>query len=231
MGAPSSELTLEPQIRVSTARVAVETLSKKLNGSGVAFANVTAGASADKLDLNLIKLITDWGDGIIREKIPSVISYTRGARGSSKTFYSRWGVVPPGSYAAVNQKLMLEIDGRDEELDLLRTTFKGMRYFSQRYLSETNAKPYPSIGPEEIITDYLKYIFKHTQDQLKEWHPNEEVRRRFPVDTVVATIPTVSTLVHFKIWQSSVKKLIDGLDLGTPRQKLYLPSSNKSRLQ
>lgn len=89
----------------------------------------------------------------------------------------------------IHTKLELDPRSVDEELDLMLSALDGMRNFDFDFIkSSTFTQDYPDKSPEDIVTDYLTYVFDHLLHTVERF--SEEVRTRINVD-IVLTIPTM----------------------------------------
>lgn len=124
------------------------------------------------------------------EKVPSIISYSMPRQGEAQ-----WGTdISEGAITMVNQKLELELqDSKLDELDLTLYVLKGTDYLSFEHVREAGPLPeFTYNTPEEVVTDYLKRLFKCARDAINE----EQISRTNTAIDLVVTVPVVSSLPH-----------------------------------
>lgn len=161
--------------------------SKLILRPGIAFTMT----DAHHANLANIEVISDWTSRMSNlEKVPSVISYSHSKQGQAQ-----WGTdISKGAVTMVNQKLELELqDSKLDELDLTLYVLKGTDYLSFENVRE--AGPFPEFTfktPEEVVTDYLKHLFKCARDAINE----EQISRTNTAIDMVVTVPVVSLLQH-----------------------------------
>ncbi|KAE8452931.1 hypothetical protein EG329_013203 [Mollisiaceae sp. DMI_Dod_QoI] len=149
--------------------------------TGVAFATPVG----NRADLDEIEIIHDWGLRMSnRDKIPSVISYSLCGPEQEQ----QWGTdLSSDAIAMVHTKLQLDVNEPSGELDLILQALDGMRNLDIQYIIDSKGViNYPHEGPEEIVEDYLKNIWRCVLNSIA--HFTVAWRMAIPVDIVV-TIP------------------------------------------
>lgn len=152
------------------------------SSTGVAWAVTRSNRAV----LDEIELINDWGLRMgNQEKIPSVISYSE-SDGDSQ----QWGSdLSKHAIAMVHTKLQLDIGTVENELDLTLQALEGMDNLHYRHIKNSEFKPsYPIQSPEEIVQDYLRFVFEYLLESVGQFTP--QFLRHTSVDIVV-TIPAV----------------------------------------
>lgn len=152
---------------------------------GTTFTGVAwAVTRSNRAVLDEIELINDWGLRMgNQEKIPSVISYSE-SDGDSQ----QWGSdLSKHAIAMVHTKLQLDIGTVENELDLTLQALEGMDNLHYRHIKNSEFKPsYPIQSPEEIVQDYLRFVFEYLLESVGQFTP--QFLRHTSVDIVV-TIP------------------------------------------
>lgn len=137
------------------------------------------------------KVQRNWGPGQENEpKIRSAISYINPIKGEEQ-----WGLTIDASRVAmVNTKLELEPqDTRFDELDLTLHALKGVAFLRTDHMISQGPSPeYSPKAPGEIITDYLRHVFKQTSAEMQTSGGMKALAAtRTPMDLVI-TMPVVS---------------------------------------
>lgn len=123
-------------------------------------------------------------------KIPSVISYSPRTSNNELQFGAD---LSPEAVAMVHTKMELDVqETRLDELDLIIQVLDGMKNLNFEHIKASKGMPeYTWKTPEEVVTDYLKKVFKPFWDATDYLG---HLRELITVDVVI-TVPVVSRAV------------------------------------